>query len=93
MKFYESWRKAKFKALKSPFIPLVLDKIEFNFSMIEEPEYLIDTGFIIGFILVLLDVDHKTEQIDCQILKNGLEVGVEDVKTVLTKEEKKEIRK
>ena len=61
--------------------------------MVEDPEYLLDTGLIIGFILVLLGVDHKTELIDSQILKNGLEVGVEEVKAVLTKEEKKEIRK
>ena len=93
MKFYETWRQAKRKSLESPFISVVLQKIEFDFSMIEQPEYLLDSGLIIALILVLLEVSDKSERIDSQILKNGLEVGVEEVKTVLTKDQKKAIRK
>jgi len=93
MKFYETWRQAKRKSLESPFISVVLQKIEFDFSMIEQPEYLLDSSLIIALILVLLEVSDKSERIDSQILKNGLEVGVEEVKTVLTKDQKKAIRK
>jgi len=73
-RFYQLWREAAKTRITSPFVELLAEKIDFGYNK-KIVDDLFDSKTIISFVLTVLDIDDKTQKIDYQILKNGLEIG------------------